>query len=884
MMLNVLMMVPAAIWCAIMLYLCTLYNTALQNGAPLYFNGAGVIAALSFFICVFVIAYLRLRYPRLFIPSLQGFTIPFFGLTKGIYDTSFSVMNIVNILYPVLIGGAIALIVNLCLWPETAAKASEASLGHAIASVRNVLTFIQDNILKSDQSIPFADDIEVAGQLRQMNDQLQADINQMKKAIKEAKYEIVISRYSPRSHRQIAKSLDALSRNMLGFSLAFAREVEIMLRLKSQTIIEKKPSLYDERPHSLPLDNGYHPAQYKQLARLQSAVQPDMYRFIQVCNYAVSGIEARLADHKAIPASGTGGPTNDKESQEESLSEALEHLRSAELILEQEYEERRSSPVQDHFLVYSIVFSLIEFGRELIQLEEHTDALLKQRTSQRWPSIFFPRMPLHKWISRASESRAQRVPAEDAVFEIEGLERERTRQPSNAGPSDAADASAGIHREHRLSTESQFTDVEKGIPLQHAPGLHAWNQWLRTFNRWMHRGPTRYAIKFAITMELLALMSWLPVPGANDLYNNYHGQWALLSAMVVFNFTVGSTAIQCLFRVAATIIGAVAGYIALLAAHRNENPYVLAVLILVFQIPLWYILLGSKYPRIGFISLLTLAVITSTDYIDKYHESLFQPVWVRTVTAILAIIVVMVVDQIVWPVWARKETRKHLADLLIATGIQYSRVASLVCQDNTSSRRYQATLTDAQFNSKHLRRQLRLTTEMLGLTATEPRLTKGPFPIHLYRKILEHEKYILYWIDHILKVQAFITPHVRKMIMNPLNPYRKEMAAAVHMYLFTLAGSLRTKSSLPASLPSAEVARRLLQRRQVQLWRENNQKSGSLLSPNMSKEESATNQVYWQTYAAGSVEVIAEQEAMGQCVAELMGQYVFRAATEDWTS
>lgn len=44
---------------------------------------------------------------------------------------------------------------------------------------------------------------------------------------------------------------------------------------------------------------------------------------------------------------------------------------------------------------------------------------------------------------------------------------------------------------------------------------------------------------------------------------------------------------------------------------------------------------------------------------------------------------------------------------------------------------------------------------------------------------------------------------------------------------------------------------------------------------------SAENQIYWQTYAAGSIEVIVEQEIMSDLVAKLMGQHVFKAATKD---
>lgn len=369
--------------------------------------------------------------------------------------------------------------------------------------------------------------------------------------------------------------------------------------------------------------------------------------------------------------------------------------------------------------------------------------------------------------------------------------------------------------------------------------------------------------------------------------------------MVVFNFTVGSTALQCFFRVFATIIGAVAGYICLLAADRNERPYLIAILTLVFQVPMWYMMLGSKYPRIGFISLLTLAVINSTGYTDRYDEDLFAPVWKRTITAIFAILAVLIVDQLFWPVWAREMARLNLSNLLIATGIQFSKVASLVCQENTESHRYISTLRDAQTNMKILKRQHQVTSQMLALADMEPRVTKGAFPIQVYRDILEHEYHLLYWIEHLIVAQAFVSKDVRKKIMTPMNPYRKELAAAVHLYLFTLACSLRTKSSLPASLPSAEIARKMLQQRQAILWHEHYDElcctdagdgngvimiadDSSASAEKRREDRSANNQIYWQTYAAGSVEVIVEQEEMGALVAKLMGQHVFKAATRDW--
>ena len=147
---------------------------------------------------------------------------------------------------------------------------------------------------------------------------------------------------------------------------------------------------------------------------------------------------------------------------------------------------------------------------------------------------------------------------------------------------------------------------------------------------------------------------------------------------------------------------------------------------------MWYCFLAYKYPRIGFISLLTLTVITSTGYMDVNKEDLCAPVWKRTLTSIFAISAVLIIDQLLWPVWAQKMLRKHLSDLLIATGIQFSKAAFLVSQENTQSHRYTYALTDYQLHTKILRRQHQLACQMLGLAQMEQRTTKDTFPIRVW--------------------------------------------------------------------------------------------------------------------------------------------------------
>lgn len=124
-------------------------------------------------------------------------------------------------------------------------------------------------------------------------------------------------------------------------------------------------------------------------------------------------------------------------------------------------------------------------------------------------------------------------------------------------------------------------------------------------------------------------------------------------------------------------------------------------------------------------------------------------------------------------------------------------------------------------------------------------------------------------------------------------------AAAVHLYLFTLAGSLRNKAALPASLPSAEGARQHLQEHLAEHWQNLHRGQiegsedglGNSSAPISNNINNATKtlsrgdgerQMYWQTYASGSVQVIIEQEAIGELIIKLMGQHVFKVAEKNW--
>lgn len=421
-------------------------------------------------------------------------------------------------------------------------------------------------------------DLSASKKLRQTIQTLDGDISKMQSSRKEAQYEIVVSHYCPMWYKSLAKTLEGLSQNLYGFSLAVEREGQVILcqKVNEQLSLQRNSNASKEEEQSLRLRKQQieknretvinkgddlmavltstriaagdikvsRRIEYKLISRLQSSVQPEIKKFIQICTKVILYIRHRLEDNGAISKGETGMHTCPNHTHRLDLQEAMESLKEAKIILQKEYEARRAVPTEDHFLIYTILFSLTQFGNNLAELEQEADQLIARKTTGRYPRVFFPRVAsFRKWLGKASESvKGARNPAEQVLFNQQNsLQREEIRSENNSvSPASSTTAGPGYENEEqgrnssstksamygandaiekRSSEDSDWTNDQQTTPLQNAPGSHIWNRWLHSFSEWFLTDPVRYAIKFAVTMELLALMAWLPIPGVNALYN-----------------------------------------------------------------------------------------------------------------------------------------------------------------------------------------------------------------------------------------------------------------------------------------------------------------------------------------------------------------------------
>lgn len=440
-----------------------------------------------------------------------------------------------------------------------------------------MLKVIECQVLKECDDVVY-NDLKASKSLRRSIQTLDGNIAKMQTARKEAKYEIIVSHYCPAWYKSISQTLEGLSRNLYGYYLSVEREGQVFL---CQTNIDQQRDSEDTSKEEeqivrfrqdqlkrnqdaeigkeadiikLATSNKIAAAngktvtkiEYNFINKLQSSVQPEIRNFIQICTKVILCIRHRLQDNDAIPKaekSATMPASCPDHTHQLDLSEAMASLDRAKTNLQQEYESRRAVPTEDHFLIYTVIFSLIQFGKKLVELEQEADRLIAKRTTKRFPRVFLPETTTwKKWLGRAGESaRGDRNATEQVLFDQQSLlQRERTKSetssvnttvsPSSSATLDHKSEEEGRNSntksatkdntEQRLSVESDWIDDDQQvIPLQNAPGTHIWNHWIFAFNKWTQTDPVRYAIKFTITMELLALMAWLPIPGVNLLYN-----------------------------------------------------------------------------------------------------------------------------------------------------------------------------------------------------------------------------------------------------------------------------------------------------------------------------------------------------------------------------
>lgn len=201
-----------------------------------------IINALFLFLGIFLAQTLRQFLPRFFFFSLQAMIVFIFSFTTtpGLMQTTLPTSLPLSYGIPLLVGAAIAQVVNLFVWPETAVdglgkskdtlsfeiacKIDSFILGRALKESFSSSRDMLDMITKQFFLDPDSD--MVAGEVvDETAEKMRASMVKVKTAYHEAKYEISYTYIRPYKLGNIQKSLDRLTKhlNILGGSLKTER-------------------------------------------------------------------------------------------------------------------------------------------------------------------------------------------------------------------------------------------------------------------------------------------------------------------------------------------------------------------------------------------------------------------------------------------------------------------------------------------------------------------------------------------------------------------------------------------------------------------------------------------------------------------------------------
>ena len=231
---------------------------------------------------------------------------------------------------------------------------------------------------------------------------------------------------------------------------------------------------------------------------------------------------------------------------------------------------------------------------------------------------------------------------------------------------------------------------------QASKALRYISQMLLVVLRFLSREDVLFGVKVGIGAILWAMFAF--IPATRPVYQQWRGEWGLLSFMIVAGMTTGASNTTSTARFLGTIIGATFALVSWLICF--ENPYALAFV--GWVVALWnsYVILVLKKAPLGRISLLAYNVIVlyaysisqSVDDDDDdeggTHPLIFSITYHRLIAVSLGILWGLTVCRLLWPISGRTKFREGLSALYLQLGLIWKRGPLGVLVDGTNNGDY----------------------------------------------------------------------------------------------------------------------------------------------------------------------------------------------------
>ncbi|ORX82626.1 hypothetical protein K493DRAFT_342174 [Basidiobolus meristosporus CBS 931.73] len=653
---------------------------------------------------------------------------------------------------------------------------------------------------------------------------------------REAMYELSVDRFAPWDYKWIGSTITTVGQILGSMLLLVCKEYSVLPRdpdvappgplHRNETLIVQ---IKRNRDFSISDSQIY--------MALLNTVRDPVTRITEVCSRAVKHIQSQLKIKKPRPQPPSSASSLSEQANQanvniplvdnyesskiiEELEQAIAEFETTEALCSQVLREMGldTKPRDELFMVFTFLFCTREVARKLLKLAKFQKELCKLRVKAR--RIWWPAVGIYTLLSAPRYDDLIQVPEKD----LDLTDQEDPNPPENGR----------IHQHFR------------------------YRLWL--FLMWFQKPEFKFSVKFTLALCLTAIPAF--VSGTYDWFIQVHGNWGLVTVCVVMNQTVGATISIGIYRIIGTILGGLWGYLGWLAS--KGNPYIILVFTYIIAIPCWFFFITKPQTKIHSVSLITYMVIIFSMYNaaviqkEEITSSALLLAVLRTANLIAAIVISLLVEMLLWPTF-------------YSLGVLFSRIISVYMMEKDSSAMLEAKYDIKRLTSK-LQSSITKATALLAPSAQEPRL-RDDFQEQTYVDIITKVQNLLDWSSTMRTSILQIEDRLRVMLANRLVKRRKDVVAAVLLHFYCISGAFKSKSPLPPYLPSARVARlRLLSKiRKVSIFQ--NLGNKSLHSDNDADDGFVF--TYWYSYAGSLIEIVEEQEELGDLVKQIVGEIEF---------
>ncbi|QIW96529.1 hypothetical protein AMS68_002047 [Peltaster fructicola] len=360
--------------------------------------------------------------------------------------------------------------------------------------------------------------------------------------------------------------------------------------------------------------------------------------------------------------------------------------------------------------------------------------------------------------------------------------------------------------------------ADKFVDIKRYESEQPWTYRLYRALRLFRRDDVHFSIKVGVGGALFALAAFLP--DTRPTFNQFRGEWGLVSYMVVCSMTLGASNTTGLQRIMGTSIGAILSIFTWFVSNRNgqANPYILAVLGWLVSAGCFYLILASSKGAMGRFALLTYNLgalyaysvsVRDTDNSDDeggVDPAIWSIVFHRVVSVIAGTIWAIVITRFIWPISARKKFQDGMCVLWIRMSLIWKRDPLAMFLVGVPKSSYMDIREEAELQG------FLTYLDSLRKAALSEFELRGPFPNEIYGRVVESTRRMLesfHAMNVVMRKQQQCTDG-EAAVLRHTRDERFALSARISHLFSVLASSLKLEYPLNDVLPNIEDRRNRL--------------------------------------------------------------------------